>query len=118
MAQTETLPTPPTLRGEHVDQALPELLKVGGPAALLSLAYFSLLKEWIVVGAAHRRELADVAGQRDRAQEQAERLLEINAQQSEALREFARKDDLSVYAVEALKREALDKPHAGGGGGS
>jgi hypothetical protein len=115
MPQPETLPTPSTLRGDDVDQILPELLKFGGGASLASLAIYAVFKEWIVIGVAHRREVADIASQRDRAEDRNERLLDTNAELAETLRELAHKDDLSTYAVEALKREVLDKS---GGDGS
>lgn len=113
MSQAMPVPAPPTPGGDtEVDAILPELLKALGIAGCLALLYVALLKEWIVVGSAHRREVADLRTQRDKADDRAERLLDINATQSQALQQFAHKEDLGVRALEAIKRTAAEK---GGG---
>jgi hypothetical protein len=113
MSQALTLPTPltpPTPDGDTtVDAILPELVKVGGAAAVLYLLALSLIKEWIVVGPAHRREVADLTAQRDRSDARNERLIEINATQSEALRDFARGENLGVRSLEAIKQTVAEK---------
>jgi hypothetical protein len=86
----------------------PALLQLGSPVLLVIVLWWALAKGNLSTS----REVDDVRAQRDRADARAERLLDINAIQSEALRDFARKEDSAVRAIEALKDRAAEKDGA------
>ena len=99
-------PIRPPLRGDDdMEQMLPELWKVGGPVGLVVLAYISLMRGWIST----RREVDDIRAQRDKADARAEKLLDINAVQTQAISDFARGESLGVYSLEAIKKRADEK---------
>ena len=101
---TATVHRPVRLRGDDVDIP-PALLNGVGVVGLLVVTYWLLVKGHLITG----REGDDLRAQRDRADARAEKLLETNAIQSEALRDFARKEDSAVRAIEALKERAVEK---------
>ena len=110
MPQPETLPTPTMLRGDDVDQIPGELLKVGGPSALVALLFWALLKGWIVVGKVYDREVA-----------RADKLETIAENATEALRGKSNSDDLAVALLRSVERKATENAEnesAAGGGGA
>lgn len=88
-----------------MDQILPELWKVGGPAALVVILFWSLLKGHVVVGPVYRREV-----------ERADRLEGIADQATSALEALSRRDDLAVALLRSVERKAAENESAAGGG--
>ena len=99
-----TLVTSPAPRGDVVDIP-PALLQIGGPASLVIVLWWSLAKGWLVTA----READDLRAQRDRSDARAERLLDTNHAQAQALLEQARKDNLAVRAIESIKATADER---------
>jgi hypothetical protein len=95
------------LRGDDVDQIPGELLKVGGPSALVALLFWALLKGWIVVGKVYDREVA-----------RADKLETIAENATEALRGKTNSDDLAVALLRSVERKAAENESAAGGGGA
>ena len=116
----------PTLRGDdEVDAIPPALLSGGGVVTLLVILFYGLVKEHIVTGPAHRRELAAkdqqiAANERVYEQRIADKDTQIvmwravgetSQAQSTELLEHSR---LSVQLLQAIERRAQEQQRKGG----
>lgn len=82
----------------------PTLLQVGGPAGILALLIWALVRGWLITS----READDIRAQRDKADARAERILDATVILAEATKADATSKDLATEAVQALKRKVAE----------
>ena len=98
---------PVRLRGDDVDQIPSELLKIGGPGALLALLFWAFVKGWIVVGKVYDREAA-----------RADKMQDIADQATKALEGITNSENLAVALLRSVEKKAAENTAQGGGDGS
>ena len=87
-----------------MDQILPELLKVGGPAALVAVLYYLLATGKLVVGKVYDREV-----------ERGDRLEASLDRVTRALENITSSENLAVALLKSVEKKAAENDAREGG---
>lgn len=108
MSHTHTVvhrAAPVRLRGDDVEQILPELVKAGSIGGVLVLLIVGFLKEWIVIGSIYRREVA-----------RADKMQDVAAAATKALENISGSENLGVALLRSVEKKAAENVAAQEGG--